>query len=139
MVFEFFFRGGINLVILGLFFGGVMAVISSFYASEPHKIKNIITDTFAVIFCMALFCGFIFLIISPALPPKQTKNIQGTALHLSAYQTELGSSLFMIVELNNGKKIKAYMTRKFPFKKGDKVNIFMKTPYIGKIVYYVKS
>ena len=86
-----------------------------------------------VVFTFALIALFLLF----QLPPKETKTIQATALKLSALQTDEGSKLLMLVELQNGKKVKARLLRKFPFVKGAQVTVTMKKSYLGFSTYSV--
>ncbi len=94
-----------------------------------NKIKHysFVTITFTLI-------GLYFLLL---LPPKEVTTIQATALQLSAFQADEGSNLFMLIELGDGKIVKARILRKFPFIKGAKVAVTKKQTYFGLTTYSI--
>ena len=105
---------------------------------EKRRVKKLKTRkkikhyTF-VIFTFTLI-GLYFLLL---LPPKEVETIQANALKLSAIQTDEGSKLFMLIELEDGKTVKARMLRKFPFVKGAKVTVTQKKSYLGFTNYSI--
>lgn len=101
--------------------------------ARKFKIRKKINHYAFVIITFTLI-GLYFLLL---LPPQEVKTIQATALKLSAVQTDEGSKLFMLIELEDGKTVKARMLRKFPFVKGAKVTVTRKKLYIGFTTYSI--
>lgn len=82
--------------------------------------------------------SLIFIMFILMLPPKETKTVQGTAIHLSAVPAgEMGHFPRLFVELEDGNKVTASILRKFPFKAGAKVKVFCKKSYLGFSSYSV--
>ena len=72
------------------------------------------------------------------LPPKETKTVQGTAMHLSAIlDGKMGNFAKLFVKLDDGKEVTASIVKEFPFKAGAKVKVFCKKNYLGFSSYSV--
>jgi len=100
---------------------------------KRNKMKKI-RHYFFVFFTFSL----IFIMFVLMLPPKETKIIQGTAIHLSAVPAgKMGQFPKLFIELEDGKKVTASISRKFPFKAGAKVKVFCTKSYLGFSSYSV--
>lgn len=72
------------------------------------------------------------------LPPKETKTVQGTALHLSAIADgKMGNLAKLFVKLDDGNEVTASIESEFPFKAGAKVEVLCKKSYLGFSSYSV--
>ena len=72
------------------------------------------------------------------LPPKETKTVNGTAMHLSAVvDGKMGSLAKLFVKLDDGKEVTASIAREFPFNAGAKVKVLCIKSYLGFSSYSV--
>jgi len=97
---------------------------------ETNKIKHL-----AFIFFTSALAIVYFALI---LPPKETKTVLGTAMHLSAItDVEMGNLAKLFVKLDDGEEVTASISSNFPFKAGATVEVLHKKSYLGFISYSV--
>ncbi len=100
---------------------------------KTRRAKKVKHYTF-IFFTSALFIVYFALM----LPPKETKTVQGTAIHLSAIPDgEMGNFTKLFVELDDGKEVTASIVREFPFKAGAKIKVLCKKSYLGFSSYSI--
>jgi hypothetical protein len=96
-------------------------------------IPDIIKDLFYIL-------PFLFTIVVAIAPTEEVKVIQGYYLYWGTLQTERGTDIYMMVEVENGKKVKVSASKKqlSHFKKGTNVSIVKEVSSLGFSTYSIK-
>ena len=81
------------------------------------------TNKVSIVVIASLFSVVLFTWIQPDRRIESTANILGTSIMMQAYESQLGTSPFLVVEIDGGEQVRASVPRGFFFKKGKAVEV----------------